>query len=146
MGKGLDLLEDVNWNFFSRCWTALTLSAFLYARGVPALGSFSWPSSGCAPTAQCFTYAGGPRAQCRTPGEVPQRQSRGGESSPSTLELCLDMTFVGAVVYCVTGYKWHLHPCRITPVYWRTSGFVLDVTIWSYIDPSKLCRVVKVME
>jgi len=41
-----------------------------------------------------------------------------------------------------------LHSCRMTPEYWHTNGFVLGVTVASYIDADKctLCRVVKLVD
>ena len=40
--------------FSSPGWTAPALSAYPHRRGVPSLGSFLWPFSGCAPTDLCF--------------------------------------------------------------------------------------------
>ena len=62
-------------------------SAFLQRRGVPSLWSFLWPSSGPAPTGPCVSCAGHPRAGCRTPGGVSQKQSRERESPLSTFWL-----------------------------------------------------------
>ena len=50
--------------------TTSTLSAFPHMRVLPALWSFSWPSSGPAPTGSYLSWAGDSVAGCRTPGGV----------------------------------------------------------------------------
>ena len=55
------LLEGLPAAFSSPGWTAPTLSVFPHRRGVPALWSPSWTSSGPAPAAPCPSLCWGPQ-------------------------------------------------------------------------------------
>jgi len=65
-------------------WTAPALSACPCSRGVSPLGSFSWPSSGYAPTGLCLSCTEDSTSRCTTPCEVSPVQSRGAGSPPLT--------------------------------------------------------------
>ena len=57
--------------------TTPALSACSHRRGIPSLGSFLWPSSGCAPTGPCLSCTEDSTPGYITPGEVSPAQGRG---------------------------------------------------------------------